>query len=238
MTTIANLRLFATHPHACSYLEDEIATTLFVDPDASINKKVYSQLSEVGFRRSGQHLYRPDCTGCTACIPARIPVALFRANRQQKRCAKQNSDLQLKVINDINAAEYYDLYQHYINVRHIDGDMYPPSRQQYHSFLTSEWGVTRYLEMRLDGKLVAVAVIDLLDNGLSAVYTFFDPDMQHRSLGTYAVLAQIKIALESGLHHVYLGYWIKNCRKMSYKTKFQPLELFQSGFWSQADHFE
>ncbi len=228
---MANLRLFATHPHTCSYLEDQVATTLFVDPDATIDQAVYSQLSEVGFRRSGQHLYRPDCRGCAACIPARIVVDDFEPSRQQKRCSKKNNDLELKLIDDISADEYYQLYEDYINVRHQDGDMYPPSRQQYQSFLTSEWGVTRYIEMRLNGNLVAVAVVDLLESGISAVYTFFDPNMDKRSLGTYAVLAQIQIAKENGLKHVYLGYWIEKCRKMNYKTNFQPLELYLAGKW-------
>lgn len=231
MTTLANLRLFATHPHECSYLEDQVATTLFVDPDAKVTKPVYSQLSEVGFRRSGQHLYRPDCSFCNACVPARIPVHAFTPNRNQKRCQKINKDLELKLVDDIGSDEHYQLYERYINLRHIDGDMYPPSRQQYQSFLTSEWGVTRYLEMRADGKLLAVAVIDLLDQGISAVYTFFEPEESSRSLGTFAVLAEIELAKQQGLAHVYLGYWIKNCRKMSYKTNFRPLEVFRYGHW-------
>lgn len=231
MTSLTDLRLFATHPHTCSYLEDQVATTLFVDPDAKIDRTVYSHLSEVGFRRSGQHLYRPDCSACNACIPARIPVADYQPNRQQKRCAKTNSDLSIRVIDDIGDAEYYELYQSYIIARHQDGDMFPPSRQQYHSFLTSEWGVTRYLEIRQQSKLVAIAVIDLLDNGISAVYTFFDPSYEKRSLGTFAIMAQIDIAAQYGLRYIYLGYWIKDCRKMAYKTKFRPLELYKDGNW-------
>lgn len=238
MTSLTDLRLFATHPHTCSYLEDQVATTLFVDPDAKIDRSMYSKLSELGFRRSGQHLYRPDCGSCSACIPARIPVAYYKPNRQQRRCAKLNHDLSIRVIDDISAAEYYDLYQSYIIERHQDGDMFPPSRQQYHSFLTSEWGVTRYLEMRLGSQLVAIAVIDLLDNGISAVYTFFDPKLEKRSLGTFAVMAQIDIANQYNLNYVYLGYWIKACRKMAYKSKFQPLELYRANQWqliSQQD---
>jgi len=238
MTTLAKLRLFATHPHTCSYLEDQVATTLFVDPDAKIDKTMYSQLSEVGFRRSGQHLYRPDCSLCNACIPARIAVNQYQPNRQQKRCAKSNQDIAIRVVDDISDSEYYDLYQNYICARHQDGDMFPPSRQQYHSFLTSEWGVTRYLELRNQGKLVAVAVIDLLENGISAVYTFFDPELTKRSLGTFAIMAQIEIAAQYGLDYVYLGYWIQNCRKMTYKTKFRPLEIFLSGTWRLYDDDE
>lgn len=231
MTSLTDLRLFATHPHSCSYLEDQVATTLFVDPEANIDRAMYSRLSEAGFRRSGQHLYRPDCGTCSACIPARIPVELYTPNRQQKRCAKTNSDLTIRVIDDISANEYYELYRGYIISRHKDGDMYPPSRQQYHSFLTSEWGVTRYLEMRHDSKLVAIAVIDLLDNGISAVYTFFDSAQDKRSLGTYAIMAQVEIAIQYGLKYVYLGYWIKDCRKMAYKTNFRPLEIYRANQW-------
>ncbi|GAB2188964.1 arginyltransferase [Sessilibacter sp. MAH2] len=231
MTNLANLKLFTTHPHKCSYLQDEIATTVFVDPDAEINREIYSRLSEIGFRRSGQHLYRPQCAFCSACIPVRIPVKEFTPNRQQKRCLKLNSDITFKVVNSIDAKKHYQLYEKYINERHADGDMYPPSRAQYSTFLTSEWGLTRFIEFYLESTLIAVAVIDELETGISAVYTFFDPELQSRSLGTFAILTQIQLAEELGLHAVYLGYWIKNCTKMTYKSKFKPLESYIDGRW-------
>lgn len=231
MTVLSNLKVFATHPHECSYLPEEQATTLFVDPAAHVDIHLYSQLSELGFRRSGPHLYRPHCSGCDACIPARIPAASFKPNRQQRRIWQRNQDLRVEDRTDLSGDEFYDLYARYIEGRHRDGDMYPPTRQQFDSFLTREWGVTHYYCFYAEEKLIAVAVVDVIDAGLSAIYTFFDPDMDARSLGVYAVLWQIEHARELGLHSVYLGYWIKQCRKMAYKINYRPIELLISGRW-------
>jgi arginine-tRNA-protein transferase len=236
MTTLnTNIRLYTTEPHKCSYLEDRVATTLFVDPHAEINQHTYSRLSEHGFRRSGRHLYRPDCSNCNACVPARVKVAQFRPNRQQKRTIKANQDLTTSYTSDIDTPEHYELYERYIRLRHRDGDMYPPSLDQYRSFLTSEWGLTRYIELSKDGQLVCVAVVDAMDNGLSAVYTFFEPELHSRSLGTFAVLCQIQMARELGLGYVYLGYWIEQCSKMSYKTRFKPLEVLIDDDWQPLE---
>lgn len=231
MSDLSNLKLFATQPHPCSYLENREATTLFIDPDTSVDKELYSQLSELGFRRSGGHLYRPHCAQCQACVSSRIPVAEFKPNRSQRRCWRRNSDLTLAFTDDIGTDEHYQLYADYINKRHQDGDMYPPSRRQYDAFLTNEWGVTRFLEFRHQGRLLGVAVCDQLEQGLSAVYTFFD-DLEHqRSLGVFAILAQIDQAKHLGLDYVYLGYWIKDCQKMAYKTQYRPLELLIRRRW-------
>lgn len=231
MTDLSTIRLFATHPHHCSYLAGAEATTVFVDPNQKMSGTLYRRLSELGFRRSGGHVYRPQCASCQACIPARIPAQRFTPNRQQRRCWKRNQDLTVSTLSSINDDEHYALYERYISERHRDGDMYPPTYEQYRSFLTSEWGVTRYLEFRLGGDLAGVAVCDELDNALSAVYTFFDPDLAPRSLGTYGILLQIHYAQQKGLDFVYLGYWIKDCNKMNYKTQFRPLELLTDRRW-------
>lgn len=231
MTDLSNLKLFATQPHPCSYLEGEEATTLFIDPSATIDQSLYTQLSELGFRRSGGHLYRPHCEQCQACISCRIPVADFEPNRTQRRCWRRNEDLELRFTDRIDTEEHYQLYADYINTRHRDGDMYPPSRSQYESFLSHEWGLTHYIEFRLDGRLLGVAVCDRLEHGLSAVYTFFDGREQRRSLGVFGILAQIERARTLGLEHVYLGYWIKQCQKMEYKTQYRPLELLVNRRW-------
>lgn len=230
MTAISSLKLYATHPHPCSYLADREATTLFVDPKADIDAEAYAQLSEQGFRRSGHFIYRPHCASCSACVPARIPVAHFRPDRRQKRIARANSDLDVLMEPSIAGEEFYALYARYISERHADGDMYPPTREQYDSFLSREWG-TRYCCFRKDEQLLAVAVIDQMPNGLSAVYTFYDPDFPKRSLGTNAVLWQVEMARALGLPHVYLGYWIRECPKMAYKTGFRPLELRLGERW-------
>ncbi|WP_339897081.1 arginyltransferase [uncultured Gilvimarinus sp.] len=233
MSDLSSLKLFATAPHPCSYLEGEEATTVFIDPQADVDAELYSELSELGFRRSGGHLYRPHCVNCQACISCRIPVNQFRPSRSQKRCAKRNQDLTVTVIDNINTDEHYALYEHYINTRHRDGDMYPPTREQYETFLSREWGVTRYIEYRSGEKLVGVAVCDELIDGLSAVYTFFAGDLAPRSLGVFAILVQIEQAKRMGLSYVYLGYWIRECRKMAYKTQYRPLQMLVNKRWVQ-----
>lgn len=231
MDKTRDIKLYATHPHSCSYLPDHEATSVFVDPDLSIDREIYSQLSEFGFRRSGEHLYRPRCQSCQACIAARIPVDFFTPNRQQRRCWKRNQDIQVELVSTIFTDEHYQLYASYISGRHADGDMYPPTRHQYESFLMPAWESTRYIEMRLEGKLLGVGVCDFMDNGVSAVYTFFDPLADKRGLGMFAVLYQVELARQHGLSSVYLGYWIKDCAKMNYKSQYRPLELFISNRW-------
>nr|MBF0682364.1 arginyltransferase [Pseudomonas sp.] len=231
MTSLARLKFYATQPHACSYLSGEQATTLFLDPSQPMDVQVYAELSEMGFRRSGDHLYRPHCQRCTACIPARIPAEGIRFNRQQRRILKRNSDLTVTDVRPCFSEEYYALYANYIEQRHADGDMYPPSREQFQTFLVRDLPFCRFYEFRLEGRLLALAVTDILPNGLSAVYTFYDPSEEHRSLGRYAILWQVGETLRLGLKAVYLGYWIKNCRKMNYKTEYRPIELLVNQRW-------
>ncbi len=187
MTELARLKFYATQPHPCSYLPEEQATTLFLDPSQPMDTQLYASLSEVGFRRSGDHLYRPHCQHCTACIAARIPVAGFSPNRQQRRILKRNAELQVIRKRPSFNEEYYDLYRRYIEQRHADGDMYPPSRDQFATFLVRDLPFCCFFEFRLHGRLLAIAVTDVLPNGLSAVYTFYDPDEEQRSLGRYAI---------------------------------------------------
>ncbi|MES2821848.1 MAG: arginyltransferase [Pseudomonadota bacterium] len=231
MTELARLKFYATQPHPCSYLSDEQATTLFLDPSQPMDAQVYAELSEMGFRRSGDHLYRPHCQRCNACVPARIPIALFSPNRQQKRILKRNEALQVHAVRPAFSEEYYGLYVRYIEQRHADGDMYPPNREQFATFLVRDLPFSRFYEFRLDGRLLAVAVTDVLPNGLSAVYTFYEPGEERRSLGRYAILWQVSEAARLGLQAVYLGYWIKNCRKMNYKTQYRPIELLINQRW-------
>lgn len=231
MTEFTELKFYATQAHACSYLPDQKATTLFLDPRQAIDTPMYAQLSEMGFRRSGEHLYRPHCQHCQACIPARIPTTHFRPNRQQKRILKRNLDLQVRAVRPQLSEEYYALYARYIEQRHADGDMYPPSREQFNGFLVSNLPFCVFFEFRIAERLLAVAVTDVLPNGLSAVYTFFDPSEERRSLGRLAILWQIAEASRRDLPAVYLGYWIRNCRKMSYKSEYRPLELYVNQRW-------
>lgn len=235
MSDLSDIRFFSTQAHECGYIGGEQATTVFVDPELAIEQKLYSQLSSMGFRRSGKHLYRPHCGTCHACIPTRLAVANFKPNRQQKRCLKRNHDLKITFSTELSLERHYPLYERYISLRHYDGDMYPPTTEQFESFLNSDWGGAQCLEITLKNKLVGVAVTDQLGDALSAVYTFFDPDYDKRSLGVYSLLMQIKAAQSRGLKHLYLGYWIENCQKMRYKTDYRPIQLLQSGQWREMD---
>lgn len=230
-SSLGDLKIYTTHPHSCSYLADEEAVTLFVDPQTAVDRSLYSSLSRLGFRRSGPYLYRPHCQSCQACIPTRIPVSRFVATRAQRRCIKGNVDLNVVELESIDTDEHYELYAAYIESRHHDGDMYPPQRDQYTSFLSDQWESTRYFEYREGKRLIAVAVSDHLNDGLSAIYTYFSPDEGRRSLGTYAVLWQIDLCVRKDLDYLYLGYWIKDCQKMSYKTRYRPLEMLVNNRW-------
>ncbi len=230
---VRDLRFFLTVPHACSYLQGREATTLFLDPQEAPGQGVYDALALLGFRRSGRHLYRPHCEGCSACISVRIPVDDFIASRNQRKVTARNADLSLHNRPAIYDPEHYALYARYIRARHADGDMFPPSHEQYRTFLTLNQPYARLLEFRLGERLVAVTAFDQLEHGLSAIYTFFDPDdaLDRRSLGTFAVLSLIERARELTMPHVYLGYWIRESRKMNYKQTFRPLEMLDGSHW-------
>ncbi|MBR9828717.1 MAG: arginyltransferase [Oceanospirillales bacterium] len=232
MSNLRTLKFYATPEHDCSYLPGKQARTLFVDPRAVMDRSIYSQLSDLGFRRSGSHVYRPHCEACQACISVRIPVDQFQPSKTQQRIEKRNADLTVTSLPCAMSDEYYALYERYICQRHADGDMHPPSQEQFINFLV-EGGVDSYFsEFRTaDGELLAVAVSDRLDQGLSALYTFYSPEADKRSLGVYAILWQIRQAQRAGLPYLYLGYWVKECRKMRYKTAYRPLEMLHNGEW-------
>jgi|SRR5690554_1511052 len=231
MTDLSALRFFRTPAHTCSYLEAREATTLFVDPATPLSNALYSSLSQRGFRRSGEFLYRPHCQSCNACIPVRIPVAQFDWRRRHRRLLKRNADLQVESRPARFDRELYNLYARYIGSRHGDGDMYPPSEEQFTGFLISQWSDTRFFCFRAAGQLLAVAVVDRLEDGLSAVYTFYDPDQPDRGLGNLAVLWELQRCELEGLPYLYLGYWVDGCRKMTYKGDFRPQEQLRDGIW-------
>ena len=235
MSDLNDVRFFATAPHTCSYLEGKTATTLFADPDVQIADEDYQTLTLLGFRRSGKYYYRPQCNGCQACISVRVPVADFVWSRRFKKTLKTNTGVvaewRLPYIDD----EVYALYSRYINLRHPDGDMHPPSQEQFRTFLMIEGPNTRFLCFRdAEGTLLAVSVVDMLaGHGLSAIYTFFEPEQPKRSLGRLGILTQVLEAQRLKLPYVYLGYWIRECEKMSYKTDYQPIELLNGRVWTR-----
>ena len=224
------LRLFLTTEHSCSYLPGRRARHLVADPLA-VDNSLYSHLITLGFRRSGDHVYRPQCAGCKACLSLRIPVPTFKPNRSQRRIWNKNQDLQVHWLEPCLHAEHYRLFARYLEARHPNGGMDDSSPESYLSFITTGWSDTCLCEFRQDSRLLAVAVTDRVDDGLSAVYTFFDPAVTARSLGTYAILWQIAEARRRGLEWVYLGYWVQECRKMAYKANFRPCQLFIGGKW-------
>lgn len=228
---IATLRFFQTAAHPCSYLPNQEAATVFMDPEQPLTKALYSRLITAGFRRSGSHLYRPGCAHCQACISCRVRVRDFKHNRRFKRVWQRNQDLIVTELQDIASPQFFDLYARYINIRHPDGDMYPPTLEQFQSFLQTRSDSTHFYGFHAGEALAGVCVLDELDHGLSAMYTFFDPDMTERSLGVYAILWQIEKARRMNLPYLYLGYWIKACDKMRYKTEYRPLELLMGGKW-------
>lgn len=229
--TFRLLNFFATPPHPCSYLPEREAVTVFADPHADKNQALYSTLSRHGFRRSGAHIYRPRCAGCDACVPVRVPVAAFHPRRSQRRTWVRNRDLEVRPRRPGFDLDHYRLYTRYLEHRHPGGGMDDPSPEQFMEFLTSAWADTVFLEFVRGERLLAVAVADVLDDGLSAVYTFFDPAESARSLGVYGVLWEIAEARRLGLDYLYLGYWIARSSKMRYKSEYQPLEYLHDGHW-------
>ena len=230
MTELQPIRLLVSREHECGYLSERTARSAFVDPSLRLNPRRYGTLLEQGFRRSGSYVYRPLCRGCNACRPARIVVADFEPDRSLRRCQRINQDLTMTGV-DALSGEHYALYRDYLRARHPDGGMDPDDAGAFHEFLDAPWSQTTFLEFRKDKTLLALAVIDQVPDGLSAVYTFFDPGLPRRSLGSYAILRQIDLARDSGLDYVYLGYWVAQSRKMDYKRRFQPLQLLDASGW-------
>ena len=224
-------QFFLTPKHPCSYLNRNNAQTLFFDPRQIITSETYQALTDQGFRRSGSHLYRPHCGACNACIPTRVPVAQFKTSRSQRRVLKRNQDITVRIEEATFSQRHYHLYERYISLRHADGDMFPASEDQFRSFLLSPWSDCLFVSLYLEERLLSVAVTDRQLHGLSAIYTFFEPNEDHRSLGVLSILKQIEFCQELSLPFLYLGYWIKDCQKMSYKTAYRPTQLYVNNNW-------
>ena len=234
-----SLILYSSQEHDCAYLPDKQATTLFVDPEATLDTQTYSFLLTQGFRRSGNHIYRPHCNSCQACIPLRLPVAKFTPNRSQRRVwAKSAKELVVNAQPPKFQQEQFELYCRYIQSRHPDGEMANTSPENYIDFLTNNWCKTQFFELRVAGTLIAIAVTDILPNGFSAVYTFFDPSLSDLSPGVLALLWQIQETHKRGLPWLHLGYWVPNCTKMSYKANYRPLQIWQQNRWQEFDQNE
>ncbi len=219
-----------TQKFDCSYLPEKEEQLLVCMLPSSQLKDSYSELVKVGFRRSGEQLYRPHCENCNACQSLRILCNEFELSRSQKRVINKNKDLDISVRFDEHD-DYFSLYERYINSQHSDGSMYPANFEQYSNFIRCSWQRPIFIEARLDNTLVAVAVTDKLMDGLSALYTFYEPEQSNRSLGTYMVLQQIEITKRFQLPFLYLGYQIDMCKKMNYKQQYTPHQRFISNRW-------
>ena len=229
--TEGSVRVLQTVEHQCGYFPGRKARNLVIDPGADGQKSIYDAVATSGFRRAGNLIYRPHCRSCQACEATRLLVANFHPNRNQKRCARDNSDLEVSLAEARFKPEYFELYQRYLNQKHPAGGMDAPEAEDFESFLLSNWCKSLFLEFRLGNELLAVAVTDHLGGGLSAVYCFYAPDRSERSLGTFAILQQIELTRAYKLPYLYLGYWIENHPKMHYKKNFHGLELFRTGQW-------
>jgi arginine-tRNA-protein transferase len=248
---LSALHFYLTAPYPCSYLPDLQARSQVATPVFLINTPVYSELVQHGFRRSGTYTYRPYCDECHACIPLRVLAKQFKANRSQRRAWAQHDHLETSLHPLQDRAEHYELYQRYQRTRHKNGGMDDDDRESYQNFLLQSHVDSILVEFRepvdmttsissghaqnKQGMLRMISVIDLLGNGLSSVYTFYDPDLPGASLGVYNVLWQIELCRKLNLDFVYLGYWIKNSRKMAYKIEYQPAQGLLDGVWRTLD---
>lgn len=230
-----SIPIFVTEQIPCSYLDKKNSRSVFVHPSFSLDTAIYSQLIEQGFRRSGNEVYAPHCPTCSECIPARLIVDQFHPNRNQKRCIKKNQQTKINIKPAQFDQSHFDLYMRYQKYKHAGGNMADSTKEDYIGFLSSRWCNTLFVEFLINNELAAVAIVDLLENALSAVYTFFDPKFSRYSLGTYAVLWQLQHAKKMDFEFVYLGFWIENCQKMSYKTQFQPIQGLRDKEWKQLD---
>ena len=230
------INLYLSAEHDCSYLPDRQANSLFVDPERKMTAGLYSELVQQGFRRSGDYVYTPYCKKCHDCIPIRLNVRKFALSRSQKRCKNKNKQVTVEAKKPVYDKNQYQIYARYVTARHPGGGMDEPDDDKYLDFLTSKWSHTIFFEFQENGQLIGVAATDIVKDGLSAVYTFFDPsaEYQKRSLGVFSILWQVEEARRRGLKWLYLGYWIKDCNKMNYKDNYQPLEYYYNHLWHDS----
>lgn len=231
--TNQTIKIGVMAPSSCSYLPDQQESVALVLSPEMHTVHGYSLLVQSGFRRSGNNIYRPYCRACTACQSLRVDTYNFTPSRSQKRHLSQLRRLDM-VMKETMDSNWFSLYERYITARHANGSMYPANENHFSSFVQSDWQTSQYLHLYEDGKLIAIAVTDVLENGYSAIYSFFEPGHSW-SLGSLCVLAQIQKARENNLPWLYLGFQIDACSAMNYKQKFMPNQRYIAGEWIDSD---
>lgn len=233
LNPLKSLRFYVNMPHPCGYFPDRSSIELVLDHENPPSHEVFSILTQLGFRRSGEAVYRPHCGTCHECIPIRVPVDHFKPNRSQRRAWNKNADIEVTAQPSQFNQEHFELFGRYINTRHNDGGMKGDDPLYYESLIKADWCNARLHEFRSNGQLLCLTLTDILDDGMSAVYTFYDPDLMDRSLGVYSILWHIHETRRTGGKYVYLGYWIAKSPKMNYKTQYQPFEFFDGQTWQK-----
>ncbi|MCU9837591.1 arginyltransferase [Ruegeria sp. WL0004] len=233
-------QFYVTAPQPCPYLADRMERKLFTALQGQGAERLNNSLSQQGFRRSQNVLYRPSCADCSACLSARIDVKAFSLSRGQRRTLKRNAHLTRRATSPWATDEQFDLFRSYLDSRHADGGMADMDVFEFAAMIEETPIRSRVIEYadQENGTLTAVSLTDVLDDGLSMVYSFYDPDQHRNSLGTYMILDHIEIARETGLPYVYLGYWVPGSPKMGYKSRFSGLEIYRGGAWHPLDNPE
>ena len=226
MKVLNNANLYLTERGQCAYLPDNISRHLIVEPDKLLNYDIYNTMINRGFRRSGTNLYRPWCDHCRGCVSVRVDVKQFATKRSQRRTQAKNKHLRIKRLPPILHQEHFDLFKKYLSVRHPDDNMNQMNEAEYMEFLTCQWAQSSFFSFYDGDKLLCVSAVDQLKQGLSATYTFFDPDYSSNSLGVFSILSLIDLCKSLKLDYLYLGFFISNCEKMNYKQQYQPLEYY------------
>ena len=230
---LEKIQFYVTTKYPCGYINSQEAQSIVATPYKKVDKNTYGDLIQQGFRRSGQYVYKPQCHECNACIPIRVCVEKFTKSQSQKRILKKHSFITAKILPLNFKEEHYNLYVNYQNNRHRIKSEITNDIADYNDFLIKSNVDTKIIEFRAKGKLMMVTIIDIVKNGISAVYTFYDCNDSKLSLGTYSILWLLDFCNNEKLNHLYLGYWINDSKKMKYKVNFKPYELMINGSWQE-----
>lgn len=228
---------YMSRPAVCPYLPDRVEQMVFTDlASASDPAKLHDQLSRNGFRRSQGIAYKPNCDNCTACVPVRVPVDEFRPGRSFRKAMKRNEAITGALVPAVAEAEHFETFHRYVRSRHSDGGMAHMNFEDYAAMVQDSPVPTRLAEFRdPEGRLWGACLTDMLDDGLSLVYSYFEPEYSEDSPGTMMILWHIEEARRMGLPYIYLGYWIEQSPKMSYKRRFRPMEAHGPDGWRRLE---